>query len=39
MVPANVKDKYIIRFCVCSPKATEMEINRSWEIISKAAGK
>ncbi|XP_067950306.1 aromatic-L-amino-acid decarboxylase-like [Watersipora subatra] len=37
MVPANVKDKYVIRFCVCSPKANDREMDRAWSIIANAA--
>lgn len=26
MVPASVNDKYVIRFCVCAPNATDEDI-------------
>ncbi|XP_053205533.1 uncharacterized protein LOC128389905 isoform X2 [Panonychus citri] len=35
MVPANLGNKYVIRFCVCSQHATEEDINSSYEIISQ----
>lgn len=28
MVPANVNEKYVIRFCVVAPNATESDIGK-----------
>uniref|UniRef100_T1KIS9 Tyrosine decarboxylase n=1 Tax=Tetranychus urticae TaxID=32264 RepID=T1KIS9_TETUR len=35
MVPANLGNKYVIRFCVCSQHATEDDISAAYEIISQ----
>lgn len=33
MVPANVNDKYIIRFCAVAQNATNEDIDYAWEVI------
>ncbi|XP_030761588.1 aromatic-L-amino-acid decarboxylase [Sitophilus oryzae] len=33
MVPANVNDKYVIRFCVVSYNATDADIDHAWKVI------
>ncbi|XP_044271990.1 tyrosine decarboxylase [Tribolium madens] len=33
MVPANVNDKYVIRFCVVAQNATEADIDFAWKVI------
>ncbi|KAB7496953.1 Tyrosine decarboxylase [Armadillidium nasatum] len=37
MVPANLGDKYVIRFCVCAQNATDGHIEYAWEVISEFA--
>lgn len=37
MVPANVKEKYIIRFCVCAQNATDEDIDHAWKVICEFA--
>lgn len=37
MVPANLGDKYVIRFCVCAQNATDQHIEYAWEVISEFA--
>ncbi|KAF5272233.1 hypothetical protein FQA39_LY01315 [Lamprigera yunnana] len=37
MVPANVNEKYVIRFCVCAQSATEDDIDYAWEVITDFA--
>ncbi|KAH1009541.1 tyrosine decarboxylase [Dendroctonus ponderosae] len=37
MVPANVNEKYVIRFCVVSHNATEQDIDHAWHVISQFA--
>ncbi|XP_059085402.1 aromatic-L-amino-acid decarboxylase-like isoform X2 [Tigriopus californicus] len=37
MVPASVNDKYVIRFCVCAPNATDEDIEYAWRTIAKMA--
>ncbi|CAH0555255.1 unnamed protein product [Brassicogethes aeneus] len=37
MVPANVNDKYVIRFCVVAQNATEADIDYAWDIIKDFA--
>ncbi|XP_050313322.1 aromatic-L-amino-acid decarboxylase [Anthonomus grandis grandis] len=37
MVPANVNDKYVIRFCVVSHIATEDDIDHAWKVICQTA--
>ncbi|XP_066260926.1 aromatic-L-amino-acid decarboxylase-like isoform X2 [Euwallacea similis] len=37
MVPANVNDKYVIRFCVVSHEAAENDIDHAWEVICEFA--
>lgn len=39
VVPARVKNKYIIRFTVTSIDTTEEDIKRDWNIIQEIAGK
>jgi len=38
MVPAKVKQNYVIRFCVCSTSTTNSDIERAWNVISYHAG-
>lgn len=33
MVPSSMKDKFVIRFCVCAQNATEQDIDVAWKII------
>jgi aromatic-L-amino-acid decarboxylase len=37
MVPAVINDDYVIRFAVCSPKATDADIKYAWQTISDVA--
>ncbi|XP_076266314.1 aromatic-L-amino-acid decarboxylase-like isoform X2 [Rhynchophorus ferrugineus] len=37
MVPANVNEKYVIRFCVVSHNATEDDIDHAWKVICEFA--
>ena len=37
MVPANVNEEFVIRFCVCAQKATEQDIETAWQIIQEVA--
>jgi hypothetical protein len=37
MVPANVNDKYVIRFCVVAQNATEADIDYAWKVIKEFA--
>ncbi|XP_019873389.1 tyrosine decarboxylase isoform X2 [Aethina tumida] len=37
MVPANVNDKYVIRFCVTAQNASEADIDHAWEVIREFA--
>ncbi|CAH1099325.1 unnamed protein product [Psylliodes chrysocephalus] len=37
MVPSNVNDKYVIRFCVCAANAEEEDIDYAWEVIKEFA--
>ncbi|KAF2894094.1 hypothetical protein ILUMI_12083, partial [Ignelater luminosus] len=37
MVPANVNDKYVIRFCAVAQNATEADIDHAWEVITEFA--
>lgn len=37
MVPAHMKQDYVIRFCVCAPNATVEDIDRAINIIRDAA--
>ncbi|XP_025835426.1 tyrosine decarboxylase-like [Agrilus planipennis] len=37
MVPALVRHKYVIRFCVTAPNATDEDIEYAWEIIKEFA--
>ena len=35
MVPANMHDKFVIRFCVCAQNAIEEDIFTAWGIIKE----
>lgn len=37
MVPANVNDCYVIRFCVCAQNATDDDIDFAWQVIQEFA--
>jgi len=37
MVPANVNEYFVIRFCVCAQNATSEDIDIAWKIISEFA--
>merc|ERR1719471_694588 len=37
MVPANVNDKFVIRFAICSQNATDDDIDYAWKTIAKIA--
>ncbi|XP_014241492.1 tyrosine decarboxylase isoform X2 [Cimex lectularius] len=37
MVPANVNDKYTIRFCVTAQNATDKDIDYAWKVIAEYA--
>ncbi|XP_074026533.1 tyrosine decarboxylase 2 isoform X1 [Leptinotarsa decemlineata] len=37
MVPSNVNDKYVIRFCVVAVNAEEADIDHAWEVIREFA--
>ena len=36
-VPASLKDKYVIRFTVTSPRTTVEDVERDWNIIQTIA--
>lgn len=35
MVPASLNDRYVIRFCVCAPNASDADIDYAWNIVSE----
>lgn len=35
MVPASLNDRYVIRFCVCAPNATDDDITYAWDVITQ----
>ncbi|XP_044734644.1 aromatic-L-amino-acid decarboxylase-like [Chrysoperla carnea] len=37
MVPASVRDKYVIRFCAVAQHATSEDIDHAWEVITEFA--
>lgn len=37
MIPANLNDRFVIRFCVCAEKASMDDIQQAWLIIKRAA--
>ncbi|XP_054706815.1 tyrosine decarboxylase-like [Uloborus diversus] len=39
MVSAMLEDKYVIRFVICSPEASENDIGTAWEVITSYANK
>ena len=37
MVPASLSDRFVIRFCVCAQRATEIDVQTAYQIISHFA--
>ena len=37
MTPSVVKDKYILRFCVCSEHASNEDIKHAWNVVKTYA--